>query len=161
MKPSDAFVGVIDFFSTLVPGAVAAFLLLNQHLISMPSGWPFGARPRDGLCFLYRPICLGTRSWQWGVSYSTDLYTIDGTSGGRGRPRSGSSPTCLSLREVGGFDGLSTSNERVMSGESRILTTHCYRYQRSSRTCSFEIYCRALPDLHRTSPTISPGLARS
>jgi hypothetical protein len=42
VKPSDAFLGVMDFFSSLVPGAVAAFLLLNQNnqLVSFPEGWP-------------------------------------------------------------------------------------------------------------------------
>jgi hypothetical protein len=29
-KPSDAFLGVMDFFSSVVPGAVAAFFLLNE-----------------------------------------------------------------------------------------------------------------------------------
>lgn len=48
MKPGDAFLGVIDFFSTLVPGAVAAFLLLNQDLLSLPSGWPLKWASTEG-----------------------------------------------------------------------------------------------------------------
>lgn len=38
MKPSDLFVGVIDFFSTLVPGAIAAFFLSSE--MPTPAGWP-------------------------------------------------------------------------------------------------------------------------
>lgn len=42
VKPSDAFLGVMDFFSSLVPGVVAAFLLLNQNKLPLrlPKGWP-------------------------------------------------------------------------------------------------------------------------
>jgi hypothetical protein len=40
MKPSDAFLGVIDFFSTLVPGAIALFLLIDQSWLHRPEGWP-------------------------------------------------------------------------------------------------------------------------
>ena len=40
MKPSDAFLGVIDFFSTLIPGAIALFLLIDQSWLHAPEGWP-------------------------------------------------------------------------------------------------------------------------
>jgi len=60
MKPGDAFLGVIDFFSTLVPGAVAAFLLLNQDLLSLPSGWPLKWASTEGWAVSsYPPIYLG------------------------------------------------------------------------------------------------------
>src|SRR5689334_728944 len=34
MKPSDVFVGVIEFFSALVPGAIAIFLLITSNWIN-------------------------------------------------------------------------------------------------------------------------------
>ena len=39
VKPSDAFLGVVDFFATLVPGGVESFLLLNQNrpLVPLPT----------------------------------------------------------------------------------------------------------------------------
>lgn len=39
MKPSDFFIGVIDFFSTLVPGALATYLLISLHW-EVPTRWP-------------------------------------------------------------------------------------------------------------------------
>ena len=50
MKPGDAFLGVIDFFSTLVPGAVAAFLLLNEYqdLLVRPTNWPLTWGSKEG-----------------------------------------------------------------------------------------------------------------
>jgi hypothetical protein len=139
MKPSEAFLGVIDFFSTLVPGAVAAFLLLNQQLFSLPSGWlrwPLIWASTEGwVVFAVSAYLLGH------AIVAVGSFLLDGPLYDRWyvrwqrSPRNGSSPARLSLRAI----GLSSDNERVMSGERRILTIHCFGYQRSSRICSFEI----------------------
>jgi len=39
IKPGDAALGVIDFFSVLLPGAITAFLLLPH--IAVPKDWPY------------------------------------------------------------------------------------------------------------------------
>ncbi|CAN5921655.1 hypothetical protein BH24BAC1_BH24BAC1_21520 [soil metagenome] len=40
MKPSDFYVGTIDFFSNFVPGAVGAFFLVYPHGFLTPANWP-------------------------------------------------------------------------------------------------------------------------
>jgi hypothetical protein len=62
VKPSDAFLGVMDFFSTLVPGAVAAFLLLyqNTQVVPLPKGRPITWGSAEGWAvFLVGAYLLG------------------------------------------------------------------------------------------------------
>lgn len=61
MKPSDFFLGIIDFFATLVPGAIVAYLLLVTRLPTVPAGWPrfrFGS-PEGWVLFTVAAFVLG------------------------------------------------------------------------------------------------------
>ena len=61
MKPSDLFVGVIDFFSTLVPGAVAVYLIVSANAGRIPPQWPEIERgsPEGWVVFLVCAYLLG------------------------------------------------------------------------------------------------------
>lgn len=61
MKPSDLLLGVIDFFSTLVPGAILAFLVMTQDLVSPPRHWPVihQGSPEGWVVFLISAYLLG------------------------------------------------------------------------------------------------------
>jgi hypothetical protein len=59
MKPGDVFVGVVDFFSTLVPGAVLTFLIMGW--LTPPAWWP-GIRngtPEGWALFLVSAYIVG------------------------------------------------------------------------------------------------------
>ena len=61
MKPSDIYLGVVDFFSTLVPGAIAAFLLTSPPQSEVFGQWPFVQRgsPEAWVVFLTLAYVLG------------------------------------------------------------------------------------------------------
>jgi hypothetical protein len=61
MKPSDAFLGVIDFFATLIPGVIASFLVMQQDWVHPPRNWPPIERgsPEGWVVFLVASFVLG------------------------------------------------------------------------------------------------------
>lgn len=76
MKPSDVFVGVIDFFSTLVPGAIATFFLLTASWYQDPDWWPYIERgsPEGWVVFLVSAYVLGHLIAAVGSSLLDPLY---------------------------------------------------------------------------------------
>lgn len=76
MKPSDVFVGVIDFFSTLVPGAIATFFLITTRWYQLPVGWPYIERgsPEGWAVFLVSAYVLGHLIAAVGSSLLDPLY---------------------------------------------------------------------------------------
>lgn len=61
MKPGDVYVGVIDFFSSVIPGAIAAFMLMTSGWIVRPQAWPrleWGS-PTGWVVFLVAAYLLG------------------------------------------------------------------------------------------------------
>lgn len=76
MKPSDVFVGVIDFFSTLVPGAIATFFLITTSWFHPPAHWPYIERGsiEGWVVFLVSAYVLGHLIAAVGSSLLDPLY---------------------------------------------------------------------------------------
>ena len=76
MKPSDFFIGVIDFFSTLVPGAIATYFLITLHWDQLPTRWPYIERgsPEGWAVFILSAYVLGHLIAAVGSSLLDPLY---------------------------------------------------------------------------------------
>ena len=76
MKPSDFFIGVIDFFATLVPGGIATYFLITLQWDQLPTRWPHIERgsPEGWAVFIVSAYVLGHLIAAVGSSLLDPLY---------------------------------------------------------------------------------------